>query len=225
MIHIPKAGATGVPVEVTLYDATGSPMTGQASYLSMSLFSMDADARYDFATGELQADPAALEAPMIGMTALLHRPHCYRVAEPNLGATAPRGHYKAVVTHLHDGKQDEYDVDFSLGLYSRFTLGFSAVYTPGTGAGAGLKLTLWPEEDGKIATDIVELRNVQVRDKGGSVLSGGNVGTVAVAEGLANVQAPVALAANAQYVVAADIMLPTSAGPRAAKAWVGIARP
>lgn len=213
MLHLSRNPSITVPVDVSMYDGF-TPLSGEEDNLSGKVMCMDNGYTLDI-DGVFKDNPAA---PYFSMVPYSRYSNVYqKTLEPS---SWPRGHYRAWVFHT-TGQAWAYD--FTLGLHVEHRVAYAAVYT-----GTALQMTLWMEELGVAADDVVGFKDVKVTDMAGNVLLDVPfLPPLIGSPGVFTLNADVLLAANQNYTLSATARVgaPATKNEYLFPLKIGLARP
>lgn len=161
--HFPRNSSIAIPIDIPLYSGI-TALTGEAANLSLVLVCLDNGYTLDNADGQFRTSPAS---PSISLVPYTDYPNDYFTLLTQ--SNWPRGHYRA---KIHHSAGDDYNFDFTLGIFVPRSLGYSAVYS-----GGQLTISAWIEELGVVQNDYTSLSSCMVLDSFGNMLADGNFGT------------------------------------------------
>jgi len=158
VIHYPRNGSIKLPFSAALFDNAGSPITGQASTTTCTIYCPMNGYRLDSTDNTFKTNPTAPNHTTTAETSSFANIYKHTFDVTNW----PRGIYLAHIAATTDGVTRYYQQDFSVGLFVERKLGYSAVYS-----GSQIVLSLWVDEGGVAQADYVSLNNCRLLDADG----------------------------------------------------------
>jgi hypothetical protein len=213
--HFPRNSTVPIPIDVPLYSGT-VPLSGEAANLSLVLICLENGYTLDHTDNVFRTG-----AVLPGQSLVAFTDYSNDYSALIVPSGWARGHYRGHVHHSISGQ--DFNFDFTIGLFVERRLGLSAAYINGY-----LTISMWVEEGGVIQTDYTSLQNAVIMNSAGVPLVDGVMGNnSSPTSGIFQFIQAVNLAASTSYIVRCDAHAPAPAtiSPYVFTLANGLARP